>query len=262
MSDASIRYESRQGIAELTIAQPARRNAMTLAMWSSLPDLIARAVDDGSVRALVLTGAGDEAFCAGADISEFGANRTGAEAVMAYDRAVAAGTAALVACAKPTVAVIRGVCFGGGFGLAISCDLRFAQEGARFRIPAGRLGLGYGYKGIRTLVQRLGPGATADIMFSARTLAAEEAKRLGVVNEVWPAAAFAERIAAYLATMAANAPLTLMTAKRALVELAKPEADRDPAAVDALVAACFGSEDYREGQAAFRERREPVFRGR
>ncbi len=257
----TVRYEARDGVAILTIDNEARRNAMSLAMWRSLPSLAAQADADPAVRAIVLQGAGDKAFCAGADISQFGEARSSEAAVAAYDEAVAQGGGALVRAAKPSLALIRGVCFGGGLGLAMACDIRLAAGGSRFRIPAARLGLGYGYEGVRTLVGRIGYPATADLLVSARIVESDEAERLGIVNRVWPADRFEAESSAYLAQVGRNAPLTLKATKGALAALARPEAERDLDAVAALVAACFGSHDYREGQAAFREKRDPVFRG-
>jgi enoyl-CoA hydratase/carnithine racemase len=261
MSAGSVRYEVEGGIARLVIDQPARMNAMNLAMWSSLPALMDRAEQDPSVRAVVLTGAGERAFCAGADISQFGENRTGDAAVAAYDTAVTAGNRAIATSRKPTIAVIRGICFGGGLGLAMACDLRFCNAGSRFRLPAARLGLGYGLGGIRLLVQKLGFPATADVVLSARILDAHEAERVGLVNKTWPTETFEAEMAAYLRQLSVNAPLTLMAMKRALTELARPEREQDEAAVEALVQACFRSSDYREGQQAFKEKRDPAFRG-
>ncbi|WP_332118550.1 enoyl-CoA hydratase [Azorhizobium caulinodans] len=258
---ATLLYEATDGLARITIAQDAKMNAMTFEMWSALPGLISRAAADPAIRAIVLTGAGEKAFCAGADISQFGERRSDPEAVAAYDHAVAAGMAALAGAEKPTVALIKGICFGGGFGLALACDIRLARADARFRVPAARLGLGYGYEGVKLISRKLGPDATADILFSARILDAAEAERLGVVARAWAAEAFETESAAYLGQIAANAPLTLVAAKRALVELARPEAERDLDGVAARVATCFASADYREGQAAFKEKRPPRFTG-
>ena len=257
-----IAYRAEGGVAWLVIDQPARMNAMTFDMWTGLADCVARAEADDAVRAIAITGAGERAFCAGADISQFGNMRTGEAAVAAYDRAVALGNAALAHAAKPTIAVISGICYGGGFGLAMCCDLRIAASGSRFRIPAARLGLGYGYGGTDLMVRKLGMGPVADLLLSARVLEAQEAQSLGVINALFPADSFRTDATAYLARIAANAPLTLRAIKRALVEMTKTERDRDVGAVDALVAACFASADYREGQLAFREKREPVFTGR
>lgn len=261
MSTPGLLYAAEGALARITISQPAKMNAMAFHMWQALPDLVARAVADREVRAIVLEGDGDKAFCAGADISQFGDQRSDPAAVAAYDRAVAEGMAALAQAAKPTIAVIRGICFGGGFGLAMACDIRLARADARFRVPAARLGLGYGFDGVSLLARKLGPDATADILFSARVLDAGEAERLGVVAKVWNAESFDAEAGAYLDGVAANAPLTLLAAKAALKELSKPEAARDTAEVSRLVAACFGSADYKEGQAAFKEKRTPQFRG-
>ncbi len=261
MSTPGLLYAVSGALARITISQPAKMNAMAFHMWQALPDLVAQAVADANVRAIVLEGDGEKAFCAGADISQFGEQRSDPDAVAAYDRAVAEGMSALAQAAKPTIAVIRGICFGGGFGLALACDIRLARADARFRVPAARLGLGYGFEGVSLLARKLGPDATADILISARILDAAEAERLGVVTKVWSADSFADDCGAYLDSVASNAPLTLMAAKAALVELAKPEAARDAAAVSRLVTACFASADYKEGQAAFKEKRTPQFRG-
>jgi enoyl-CoA hydratase/carnithine racemase len=258
---ASIHYDSSSGIARLVLGQPAKLNAMTYEMWTTLPGLVARAEADHEVRVIVVEGEGGRAFCAGADISQFGAIRDGASATVAYDQAYLAGCAALAGAAKPTVALIRGICFGGGFGLAMSCDLRLARSDSRFRVPAARLGLGYAYDGIAALVTKLGFGPAADLLLSARIVGGDEALRMGIVNLLWDEAEFEKRAEAYLAGIATNAPLTLRALKRALVELARPESERDVAAVDAAVAACFGSSDYKEGQLAFKDKRDPVFTG-
>lgn len=261
MSSGTLAYAAEGGLARITISQPAKMNAMAFHMWTALPELIARAAADPEIRAIVLEGEGEKAFCAGADISQFGERRSDPEAVAAYDAAVADGMGALAQSPKPTVALIKGVCFGGGFGLALACDIRLARADARFRVPAARLGLGYGFEGVKLIASKLGPDAAADILFSARILDAGDALRLGVVGQVWAQESFAADSAAYLDLIAANAPLTLAAAKRALMELTRPEAERDAQAVAALVSACFASADYREGQAAFKEKRTPRFTG-
>ena len=259
---ADLIYEAGNGIAHITINRPAKLNAMTGAMWAALPELVTQAQSDETVRAIVVTGAGDSAFCAGADILQFGEQRGGEAEAGRYDGAYLAACASLAHADKPTVAVIRGICFGGGFGLAMSCDIRLAREDARFRVPAARLGLGYAYDGIAMLVAKLGQSAVADLMLSARILDSEEALRTGVISARWSEAAFEAGVEDYLANLAANAPLTMRAVKLALGELLKPEAARDIAAANAAVTDCQVSADYREGQAAFREKRLPVFTGR
>lgn len=257
---AQISYRVDGPVATLVIDQPARLNAMSLAMWRALPDLIARAAADPAIRAIALTGAGDKAFCAGADIARFGEERSGAQAVAAYDAAVEAAETALAEAAKPTVARINGLCYGGGLGLAMACDLRLTQVEARFRLPAARLGIGYGFAGVARLARRLGFSASAEILFTAAAFDAQEAMRLGIVSRVWSAEEFAAQASEYLAIIGANAPLSLIAAKRALIELEKPVAN--VAAAQAAIAACYESEDYAEGRLAFAQRREPQFRGR
>ena len=258
---AAIRYETENGIARLVIDQPEKLNSMTYEMWASLPGLVARAEADRAVRAIIVTGEGGRAFSAGADISQFGEMRDDEAAALAYDEAYLKGCAALSEAGKPSIAVIRGVCFGGGFGLAMGCDLRLARDDCRFRVPAARLGLGYAYAGIELLATRLGLSATADLMLSARIVAGEEALRLGIVNALWDAEEFEREAAGYVARIASNAPLTLRAVKQALIALARPDAGRDTSAAEAAVAACLASTDYKEGQRAFRETREPVFTG-
>lgn len=262
MNGPTIDYASADGVATLTINQPAKMNAMTYDMWGAMPECVGRAESDASVRVIVLTGAGDKAFCAGADISQFGEKRTGEEAVKAYEAAVIAGMKAITEAKKPTVARISGFAFGGGMALAMCADLRIAADNARFRIPAARLGLGYAFANIESLVHRIGLGPTSDLLLTARVIDGAEAQRLGIVNKMWPSDEFEAGSHAYIAAIAQNAPLTLKAIKAALVETAKAHGERDRKGVDELVAACFRSADYKEGQAAFKEKRLPVFTGR
>lgn len=257
----SVRYSVENGVARLVLDQPHKLNAMTFEMWASLQGLVARAEADREVRVILVAGEGGRAFCAGADISQFGAQRDGDAATRSYDDAYLSGCAAIANASKPSVALIRGVCFGGGFGLAMSCDIRLARSDARFRVPAARLGLGYAYEGVRALVGKLGVGPVADLLLSARIVAGEEALRLGVVNALWGADVFEAEAEAYLARMAVNAPLTLRAVKQTLNALLAPEGERDIDAANRAIAACFTSADYKEGQRAFKEKREPAFTG-
>lgn len=261
MSAGAIRVAFDGAVCRIVLDQPSKMNAMSFDMWSALPDAVKRAEEAPDVRVITLEGAGEKAFCAGADISQFGEKRTGEDATRAYDAAVAAGNAALVECSKPTVALIRGICFGGGMMLALTCDIRLARADSRFRLPAARLGLGYAASNIDLMINRLGITATSDILLTARILDAANAQRANIATHVWEAEEFEAMSAHYVQQIAQNAPLTLKAIKRGLVELSRRESEQNLAAVNTLVERCFTSADYREGQAAFREKRDPVFTG-
>ena len=260
-SDACVQYAADGGVATIKLSQPSKLNAMTYEMWASLPAHINRAENDPKVRLIVVRGEGSRAFCAGADISQFGELRDSKEAVRAYDIAVAEGSKSLAGAAKPTVAAISGICFGGGFALSICCDLRIASADARFRIPAARLGLGYSFDGVELIAQKIGMSKTADLLMSARIVDAVEAQGMGIVNALFPVGEFEDGVKAYTGRIAANAPITLRAVKAALVEIAKPSEFRNVGRVDALVAECFDSLDYKEGRTAFAQKRDPVFNG-
>ena len=262
MSDFGIDVQrDGAGVAWISLRNHSRLNAIRLEMWQPLPGIV-RALDaDADVRVLVLRGAGEEAFASGADISEFATRRGDAASAASYEAVTAGAFEALLGVAKPLVAMIHGVCIGGGLAVAACADLRVAAADARFAVPAARLGLGYHLSGIERLVGLLGPSATAELFFTARQYDAEEALRIGLVNRVVPKGdlqAFTER---YVADIAANAPLTLRAAKRAIAESQRPDAERDRAAVARLIAACFESADYTEGVRAFLGKRRPRFRG-
>jgi enoyl-CoA hydratase/carnithine racemase len=210
---------------------------------------------------VVVTGAGGKAFVSGADISRFESERATKEAVERYNGIAQGFYSGLCAYPKPTIARIQGYCIGGGLNLAIGCDLRFCSEGSRFGLPAAKLGLGYGYAGLKRFFDVIGPSHTKDIFFSARQFGAAEALAMGVVDKVLPEAELAAFVADYANAIAENAPLTIAAIKRAAIEALKPEAERNLDLVDEMVARCFASQDYIEGRRAFMEKRKPRFTG-
>jgi enoyl-CoA hydratase len=256
------REASLPSLAWLVFDHPERRNAVSLEMWRALPALAAALDADPDVRVIGLRGAGDTAFVSGADISEFAVTRTGAPAARAYEETTARAFAALNEIGKPVLACIHGFCVGGGMALALTADLRYAADDARFAIPAARLGLGYHAAGIDVLVRLVGPSVAKEILFTARRLHAEEALARGLVNEVVPADRLDAHVRAVAAEIAAHAPLTQRSVKLVIRELAKDAAARDVAAMRDSIATCFESEDYREGVDAFLAKRSAVFRGR
>jgi len=257
-----ILVERADRLATVVLNRPRRRNALSLAMWSAIPGIFHALGEDPTVRAIVLRGAGEEAFASGADISEFEAVRRDRATAEAYNLRNEAAYHAIERCAKPTVAMIHGYCMGGAVALAMACDLRFAATSSRFGIPAARLGIVYGLHSVKRLVSLVGPAAAKDILFSARTVDAGEALALGFVNRVLPTAELFPFTRDYLARLADNAPLTIRAAKVVVEAVVDDGGTSQRDAIERLQIAAFESEDYREGTRAFLEKRRPRFRGR
>ena len=239
---------------------PDRRNAVSLDMWEAIPRVLGDFVADPQIRSIVLTGTGDKAFVSGADISQFEKTRNSAEQVQHYEEVAEKANHALKTCDKPVIAMIRGYCLGGGLGIAALCDLRIAADDARFSIPAAKMGLGYRASSMKSLVDLVGKAYALEIMLTARQFNAAEAKDMALVNKVVPVADLERTTREYCDLMAANAPLTMRTAKRVIAEVLKTK--YDDATCEAWVKECFDSEDYKEGRRAFMEKRKPVFKGR
>jgi enoyl-CoA hydratase len=255
-----VRKDGRVGY--IIFNNPERHNAMSLEMWEATSDILAEYRKDDDIRVVVLTGAGGKAFISGADISRFGSERASQEAVERYNAATERAYAGVHDFPKPTIAMIRGYCIGGGLGLAVSCDMRIAADNARFAVPAAKLGIGYDYPGLKRLIDVVGPSFTKEIFFTARQFDAEEARMMGLVNRVLPEAQLEEFVKSYADMIAANAPLTVESVKFIVGQALADESRRDMAAIAASVRRCFDSQDYVEGRTAFMEKRKPVFTGR
>lgn len=259
--EAEVRIERAGPIATLVLHQPARRNAMTSAMWDQLARHATELGADDEVRCIVLRGSGEEAFVAGADISEFTQLRENPDQARRYDELTDRAFQALLALDTPVIAAIHGFCMGGGTAIALCCDLRFAADDARFALPPARLGLGYGLENVRNAVNVLGTTAARELLLTARRIPANEALRLGLLSAVVPKAELDSLVQERAAAIAENAPLTLQAVKRSLRALESGNTDALAEAQQAIDR-CFSSEDYAEGVRAFLEKRRPVFRGR
>jgi len=246
------------GIARLVLNRPDKHNAITRAMWQALPALIDRVEQDREVLALLVTGAGDRAFCAGADIAEFAEIHATPDRSRAWEAEVRAGFRALERLSKPSIALVRGLCVGGGCGLALNCDLRFVAAGARFGITPARLGLVYGFEDTKRLVDTVGPARAKDILFSGRLIGAEEALAIGLVDRVFPTDRLEPETLAYLDTLCANSQYTIRAAK-AIIQSIQDGADSPPAPLRRLAEEAVAAEDFREGCAAFLAKRRPGF---
>lgn len=257
----SLMYRQDGNTAWITLDNAARMNAMTAAMWQTLPGLVARAVADEDVRVVILRGAGDKAFCAGADISEFETART-AENAAHYDALNDAAFQALTHCPKPVIAMIHGFCMGGGLAIALCCDLRLADDASQFAIPAAKLGIGYNARWVRPILAAVPPASAKEMLFTGRRYSSGEAAAIGLVSRVVPSSELETTVRALAGEIAANAPLTVMTAKRTIDEIVRHPEDPDMDALDEWVTHCFKSDDYIEGRRAFIEKRKPMFKGK
>lgn len=248
-------------VATVTLNRPAQRNAISFAMWGQLADLLRRLDADPAVRCIVITGAGDAAFSAGADISDFEQYRSDSDKGRSYNRAVDGLLETAAAIGTPVISMIRGFAAGGGCELAVATDLRIAAAGSRLGIPVARLGITIGHREMYGLVNLVGKGNALYILLSGRLLDADEALRIGLVNQVTPPEQLEEVTYRLAAEIAALAPLSHAVNKRTLNQvLAKPALDlTDDEA--ALPLTQFDTRDYQEGYRAFLEKRRPVFIG-
>src|SRR5580698_4153764 len=249
------------GVGYVTFNNPERLNAVSLEMWDATKRILDDFAADNDVRVVVLTGAGGKAFVSGADISKFEKERSDLEASRSYSKRADAAYSSIYEFPKPTIAMIRGYCIGGGLGLATCCDLRIATDNSRFAVPAAKLGIGYGYVGLKRLTDIVGPAFAKEIFFTARQFDAQEALAMGLINRAVPQAELETYVKTYADTIAMNAPLTVKAAKHIANEAMKDESKRDLARCAELVEQCFSSQDYSEGRRAFMEKRKPAFTG-
>jgi enoyl-CoA hydratase len=261
-ADGKILQSVADGVGLITFNNPEKRNAMSLDMWEGFGHALIELRDDGDVRVVVLVGAGDKAFVSGADISQFEKNRYNAAASEEYSKRSAAQRALLADYPKPTIACIRGFCLGGGMQVAMMSDIRIAAEHSQFGIPAAKLGIAYGYDGLKHLVSLVGPSWARLLMYTGMRIDSAEAMRIGLVDRVVPDAELWNATMDIARTISGNAPLAIQAAKITIAQVLKDPDRRDMDAVKAIGTACMDSDDFREGRRAFMEKRKPQFRGR
>jgi enoyl-CoA hydratase/carnithine racemase len=261
-ADGKILQSVADGVGVITFNNPEKRNAMSLDMWEGLGHALTELRDDADVRVVIMVGAGDKAFVSGADISQFEKNRHNAEASEEYSKKSAAQRALLADYPKPTIACIRGFCLGGGMQVAMLADIRIASDNSQFGIPAAKLGIAYGYDGLKHLVSLVGPSWARLLMYTGMRIDSAEAVRIGLVDRVLPDADLWNATMEIARTISINAPLAIQAAKITIAQVLKDESHRDMEAIKNIGTACMDSEDFREGRRAFMEKRKPKFTGR
>jgi enoyl-CoA hydratase len=261
-ADGKILQSVTDGVGVITFNNPAKRNAMSLDMWEGLGSALIELRDTDDVRVVILTGAGDKAFVSGADISQFEKVRHNAAASEEYSKKSDAQRALLANYPKPIIACIRGFCLGGGMQVAMAADIRIASDNSQFGIPAAKLGIAYGYDGLRHLVSLVGPSWARLIMYTGMKIDAAEALRIGLVERVLPDAELWDATMEIARTMSGNAPLAIKAAKITIAQVLKDPDKRDMNAIKQVGTDCMDSADFREGRQAFMEKRKPKFTGK
>src|SRR5918994_2073037 len=245
-------------IAQLVLDRPDKRNALTRAMWAAIAEHAAAVAANPELKVLVLRGATPAAFAAGADIAEFEEVFASTETAHAYQGIVHAAYDAIASLAKPTIAMVQGVCFGGGCALALCCDLRYADESATFCIPPARLGLAYSLAETKRLVELVGPSKAKEMLMGARVIGADEALRIGLATRVFPARELERETMAFGGRLCDLSQFTIGATKAVIRDIldgaaAETETSRR------LFEEQFRSADYIEGRDAFLEKRAPNF---
>ncbi len=258
----SLLVEKRGAVGWIVFNQPQKRNAINNAMWAGIPPAMKELDRDPAVRVVAFRGAGDGAFSAGADISEFEKIRSQRSAVSKYDGLLDRVLHAIQDSRKPSLAMVHGFCMGGGLEIALACDLRYSGASGQFGIPAAKLGLAYNVEGHKRLLETVGHARAREIMFLGRRYDAAAALAMGLVHQVLPdheLEAFVEKI---IQVLSENAPLAIANSKTILEEFVKSSGKPDARAMAAAMARCAKSDDYQEGRRAFMQKRKPRFTGK
>ncbi|GFG48960.1 enoyl-CoA hydratase [Mycolicibacterium agri] len=257
MSD-EILVERDGAVATVVLNKPDSHNAISLAMYQRIPDEFAALDADPEIKVVVVRGAGTKSFASGADISEFEEVRGNATAAKAYNEHVAAAEHAVEGLSKPTIAMVHGYCIGGGCGIALACDLRFADERSRFGITPAKLGLVYSLESTKRLVDVVGPSRSKWILFSGQPVFAEDALRLGLIDELIPADELEDRTYEFARLITTRAQYSVRSAKRIVNVILAGQTEDDDVTTE-IRNSSFDTEDYAEGVRSFLEKRSPRF---
>jgi len=256
----NVLYEKRGAIAYVTLNRPKVLNALKQAVFAELKSAFEDARNDASIRGVILTGSGDKAFAAGADIAEM-SNYTGVEAGEATRRAQEV-TEIIENLGKPVIAAVNGFALGGGCELSMACTIRLAVEGAKFGQPEVKIGVMPGAGGTQRLPRLIGKGRALQLILTGEVISAQEAYRIGLVNEIVPSSNLIPRAEAILNQIISNAPLGVKFSIEAVNKGLEASVSEGLLLEASLFAVCAGSEDKKEGTSAFLAKRAPQFQGR
>src|SRR5882724_5473316 len=256
MTLQSLLLNTSDGVSTLTLNNPAKHNAMNLAMWQALPDLLQRVAVDRATRVLILTGAGGRVFCSGNDVSEFDRVRSTPSQIEHYNELQRAVCERLAKLSRPTIAMIDGYCLGAGLEFALLCDFRYCTPASRFAVPAVKLGLPYRYEDIVKLLDVIGPSSTREMVLGGRRIDGERAAEIGLVHQLAPSReALVHEVAELAGELTMAAPLSLAAAKVTVNQALRRDAAPDLALCKKLADEVYSSHDYVEGRAAFAAKR-------
>lgn len=261
MQHSSIITEIDGKIGWIIFNRPEKKNALSLAMWKAIPEILSDYEQNPEIRVIVIRGNGNDAFVAGADISEFKENRSDAEKAKIYHQATQNAFSQLRQIRKPVVAMIHGFCFGGGCALALNCDLRIATTSSLFCLPPAKLGLGYGYDNVEQVVKVVGMASAKEMLYTGKRYSGEEALRMGLIHQCVEDSDLLPLTQHYVKPLLENAPLAIQSLKFAIEESVKDVEKRQIEAVHQAMEQCYHSHDYQEGYQAFLEKRKPIFTG-
>lgn len=258
MEKNSIFLKKDGNIGWIVLNQPEKRNAISKAMWEMFPSILEDAKNDKNIKVVVVRGSGNQAFAAGADISEFESIHSNKKTSIQYNKIILDAEKHLTNFPKPSIAMIHGSCVGGGCGIALACDMRFGDETSRFSIPPANLGLVYSLHGTKLLIEKVGPGTAKDMLYSARFLMFEEAKNVGLLDKIFSSKDLESKTIEYCEMISQKSSYTIKSTKRIIRMILNGLTTDNKETVD-LFNSAFEGDDYKEGTRAFLEKRKPDF---